>query len=111
MTAHAARIALATQLVATLARAEPAGAAGAADARALDHLDRGVAAYRAGDYRGAEAELRAASELAPDRPNPYRWLALTEAALGDCPGALVHVEAFLSRVALGDPRIAELVAL
>ena len=111
MTAHVARIALAAQLVAALGHASPAPPADPAEARALDHLDSGVAAYRAGDYERARTELTAASALAPDRPNPYRWLALAEAALGDCPGARIHVEAFLSRVAPEDPRVPEVVAL
>ncbi|HEY0194709.1 MAG TPA: hypothetical protein VGC42_26535 [Kofleriaceae bacterium] len=78
---------------------------------ALDHLDRGVAAYRAGDYVLARTELTLASSLVPDRPNPYRWLAMTEVALGDCRAALVDIESFLSRVPAGDPRVAELIAL
>ena len=32
-------------------------------------------------------------------------------ALGDCAAALVHVERFLSRVAVDDPRVAEITAL
>lgn len=90
----------------------PSAAAGdTAENQALVHLDRGVAAYRTGDYRRAHDELLAANRLAPDRPNPYRWLALTEAALGDCRSALGNIEGFLSRVAVGDPRVAELRAL
>lgn len=77
---------------------------------ALDHLDRGVAAYRLGDYDTAHRELGLAQELAPDHPNPYRWLALTEIKQGDCRDALVHIEAFMSRVPVGDPRVPELAA-
>jgi hypothetical protein len=91
------------------AHAEPAPAP--AETEALGHLDRGVAAYRAGDYVIAERELRAAQQLVPDRPNPYRWLALTEAALDECPAALVDIESFLSRIAADDPRVAEMVQL
>jgi len=105
MTAHVAWIVVAAQLVAAIGHADPA-----AD-QALVHLDRGVAAYRAGDLARAHAELAAASALAPDRPNPYRWLALTEVELGDCRSALVNIESFLSRVPAGDPRVAEVVAL
>jgi hypothetical protein len=112
MTSHVAWIVLAALLAAAVGRAEPAPAAGdTVENQALTHLDRGVAAYRAGDYGRAHAELVAASQLAPDRPNPYRWLALTEAALGDCDGALVNIESFLSRVAADDPRVGELRAL
>lgn len=108
MKAHVVRIVVAVQLAAAAGYASPDDPA---EARALAHLDRGVAAYRAGDFARARAELTAASELAPDRPNPYRWLALADSALGDCDAALVHVESFLSRVAAGDPRVAEIIAI
>lgn len=113
MTSHVARIVLAALLTTAVVRAEPAPAApgDTVENRALVHLDRGVAAYRVGDLRRAHAELVEANQLAPDRPNPYRWLALTEAALGDCDGALVNIEGFLSRVAADDPRVGELRAL
>ena len=81
------------------------------EATALAHLDRGIAAYRIGDYDTAHRELALAQELVPDRPNPYRWLALTEAKQGNCKDALVHIESFLSRVPVGDARAAELIAL
>jgi hypothetical protein len=113
MTLHVARIVLAALVATAVARADPApGTPGdTVENRALIHLDRGVAAYRAGDFHRAHAELALANQLAPDRPNPYRWLALTEAALGDCDSALVDIEGFLSRVAADDPRIGELRAL
>jgi PEGA domain len=104
MITRVARIVALAQLAAAVARADPA-------AEALAHLERGVAAYRAGDFAHAQVELLAAQRLAPDRANPYRWLALTEVELGDCRGALVHVEGFLSRVPADDPRIAELLAV
>ncbi|HWM86817.1 MAG TPA: PEGA domain-containing protein [Kofleriaceae bacterium] len=80
-----------------------------AEAAALVHLDRGVTAFRARDFSRAHREFQAASDLAPDRPNPYRWLALTEVQLGDCKRAVVNAGAFLSRVPADDPRAAELV--
>lgn len=89
------------------ARAEPPSV----ETEALAHLDRGVAAYRAGDYAVAERELHAAQTLVPDRANPYRWLALTESALGECQPALVDIESFLSRTPIDDPRVAEMVQL
>lgn len=95
--------------IAALASLRVAHADPAADA--LTHLDRGVAAYRAGDYARAHAELVQASTLAPDRPNPYRWLAMTEVELGDCDNARIHVESFLSRVPVGDPRVPEVISL
>src|SRR5262245_16330517 len=77
MTTRVAAIVALVQLAAAVARADPA-----ADALALAHLESGVAAYRAGDLAHAHLELTAAQQLAPDRANPYRWLALTEAKLG-----------------------------
>ncbi len=94
-----------------LALAPPAARADAVEDAARVHLDRGVAALRAGDYALALRELTAASELVPDKPNPYRWLALTEVQLGDCRRALVHIEGFVSRVPADDARVAELVRL
>jgi hypothetical protein len=97
-------------LVASLAA--PAGADQALDLdAALEHLHRGVEAFRAGDYRAAHARFQDARRLAPDKPNPYRWLALTEVQLGDCPQALIHIEGFLSRVPSDDSRVDELVRL
>lgn len=80
-------------------------------AAAQQHLDAGVAAYDAGDFARAKTELVAARDLAPDKPNPYRWLALAEQRLGDCTGAVAHVEGFLARVPADDARIGELVRL
>jgi hypothetical protein len=105
MTARVAWIVVVAQLAATVAHGDPA-----ADL-ALAHLDRGVAAFRAGDFAHAHVELAEAQRLAPDRPNPYRWLAMTEVELGDCRAALIHVEGFLSRVTPSDPRITELLAV
>jgi tetratricopeptide (TPR) repeat protein len=88
--------------------AAPAWAAPEDDA--LAHLDRGISAYRLGDYPTARRELDAAIELVPDRANPYRWRALIELAQHDCPNAVVDVESFLSRAPAGDDRVAELTA-
>jgi hypothetical protein len=106
MRAPVAAIALALVAVAPAVRADDAPGA---EAAAQLHLDRGVDAFRAGEYARAHREFAAASELAPDKPNPYRWLALTEVQLGECRPALDHIEAFLSRVAADDPRAAELI--
>lgn len=73
------------------------------------HLDRGIAAYGAGELELAQKELAIAVELVPHKPNPYRWLALTEIQLGDCAHARLDVDSFLARVAADDPRIPELV--
>jgi len=107
MTARVAWIAVVAQLATTVVHADPTEA----ENRALAHLDRGVAAFRAGDFAQARAEIAVAQRLAPDRPNPYRWLAMAEVELGDCRSALVDIESFLSRVPAGDPRVAEVIAL
>lgn len=75
---------------------------------ALAHLDKGVAAFRAGKFTDALRELTLAHDLAPDKPNPFRWLALTEIQLGDCASALGHIEEFLARVSPTDERRAEM---
>ena len=75
---------------------------------ALAHLDKGVAAFRAGKFTDALRELTIAHDLAPDKPNPFRWLALTEIQLGDCASALGHITEFLARVPPADERVAEM---
>jgi hypothetical protein len=109
MTARVAWIAVVAQLATTAVHADPTEAD--AENRALAHLDRGVAAFRAGDFAEARGELAEAQRLAPDRPNPYRWLAMTEVELGDCRSALASVEGFLSRVPADDPRVADVIAV
>lgn len=81
------------------------------EAAAQVHLDRGIAAFERGDYAGAHRELRAANELVPAKPNPYRWLALTEVQLGDCAAARANIDAFLARVGEDDARRAEMLRL
>ena len=75
------------------------------------HLDRGIAAFEKGDFLGAHREIMAAHDLVPDKPNPYRWLALVEVQLGDCDRARTNIEGFLSRVAEDDARRAEMLRL
>lgn len=75
------------------------------------HLDRGIAAFERGDYLAAHREIAAANELVPEKPNPYRWLALVEVQLGDCAKARTNIEAFLARVAADDARRAEMLRL
>ncbi|MCB9572723.1 MAG: PEGA domain-containing protein [Kofleriaceae bacterium] len=99
-------------VAAALALAPPLASSARADATedaALLHLDRGIAAFKAGDLDRARAEFQAAHDLVPDRANPYRWLALTEVQLGDCVAAARDADGFLARVAADDPRAAELV--
>lgn len=82
--------------------------AGPTEDAALLHLDRGIAAFEAKDFKTAARELTIAHDLAPTKANPYRWLALTEIQLGDCVAATGHIEGFLARVTPDDPRIPEM---
>jgi hypothetical protein len=102
------RVAVALSVILVLA-----GAVRADDneAAALAHIDRGVAAFHAGEYTRAHREFTAAHELVPDRANPYRWLALTEMQLGDCASAVPNIAEFERRVPADDPRLAELIRL
>lgn len=103
--------ALVASFGAALALAAPLARAESVEQAAQAHLDRGVAAFREGDYAAAHRAFLAAHELVPDKPNPHRWLALTEVQLGDCHDALIHIDGFLSRVPPDDARRAELVRL
>ena len=75
------------------------------------HLQRGIAAYRARHFAQAVDELLQANGLAPERPEPYRWLALTEVEIDDCPSALLNVDTFLAHAPQGDPAAAELLGV
>jgi PEGA domain-containing protein len=88
---------------------EPPVAAPAGDAAV--HIQRGIAAYRARRFAQAADELLQANRLAPERPEPYRWLAWTEVEIDDCPSALLNVDAFLARAPQGDPAAPELLGV
>jgi hypothetical protein len=75
---------------------------------ALVHLDRGISAFNAKNFPRAHREFTSAHELVPDKPNPLRWLALTEIQLGDCASAVEHIDGFVTRVPASDPRVAEM---
>src|SRR5687767_10101904 len=89
----------------------PSAFAESVEETAQAHLDRGVAAFEKGDYKSAHSEFAAANKLVPEKPNPYRWLALVEVQLGDCERARPNIEGFLSRVAADDARRAEMLRL
>jgi tetratricopeptide (TPR) repeat protein len=109
------RAALAVVVVAlSLGGASPAAAESAAqgaDRTALERLDRGIDAYRAGDWVGARREFEAARRLVPDKANAYRWLGLTEVQLGDCTQALLDFQMFLKLVPANDERVPEVIRL
>jgi hypothetical protein len=100
-------ISIAVMLVALASSARPVRADAVA-AAAQVHLDRGIAAFERKDFVAAHREFVACHELVPDRPNPYRWLALAEIQLGDCAAALDHIDGFIERVPATDPRVPEM---
>jgi hypothetical protein len=107
---HEMRVLIASILVGTLSASSVAADEPAeAETAAQVHLDRGIAAYGAGEFALAQKELAIAVELVPHKPNPYRWLALAEIQLGNCAHARLDVDSFIARVAAEDPRIPELV--
>ena len=71
----------------------------------------GVDAFKREDFEAARVALSRVIELVPDKPNPYRWLGLTEARLGHCAEALRAFETFLAHVPASDPRTVEVVTL
>ena len=89
----------------------PGPGPGPAGGDAAAHLELGVAAYSARDYPRAARELLEANRLAPELADPYRWLALTDVQIGDCPSALINIDAFAARAPAADGLLPELVAL
>jgi tetratricopeptide (TPR) repeat protein len=83
------------------------GDGAAVEAEALEHIDRGVTAFRARDLGTALREFEAAQRLAPSKANPYRWLGVTAAEQGDCARAVRELDTFLSLVPANDDRVPE----
>jgi hypothetical protein len=98
-------------LIAALQLVTTAVGAESTDEAALQRIDRGVDAYRAGDYEAARREFEAARRLVPGKANPYRWLGMTEVQLGDCTRALIDFEMFLKMVPANDARVPEVIRL
>jgi hypothetical protein len=114
MTGRVAWLVVVGQLAAAIGHADPVDPprpVDPADDSAPAYLERGIAAYRARDFERAVNELLRANQLAPQWPDPYHWLALAEAEIDDCRSAVINIDTFVSRVAAGDPRVAELVAV
>jgi hypothetical protein len=86
------------------ARADPAE-------EAVRLVDQGIALYKAKDYAAARTAFARARDLVPDKANPYRWLGVTDAALGRCGEAVTELDTFLSRVPAGDPRTIEAITI
>lgn len=74
---------------------------------AQEFLDKGQAAYEAGDFETARLAFQRTVEMVPNKPNPHRWLGLTDAKLGRCAEAIASLERFLSLVTSQDPRTVE----
>ncbi len=73
---------------------EPA-ATSPAQAQAREKFAEGNRKYALGDYAGAEEAFKAASELDPDLPGPYRNLGLVYVATHKCEAAITRFEAYL----------------
>jgi hypothetical protein len=86
-----------------------AHAQGADDALKL--MDQGIALFQAGDLKAAREAFVKARALVPDKANPYRWLGLVDARLGDCGAAVGELETFLSKVPPNDSRTVEAITL
>jgi hypothetical protein len=93
-------------LLCALALASPASA-DSAETQALQHLDRGIDAFRASSFVTARREFETARQLAPGKANAYRWLGLTAVQLGDCTRAIIDFDIFLRHVPADDERVAE----
>jgi tetratricopeptide (TPR) repeat protein len=112
VTLHRALFASALVMATALALVSPAAPsyarpADGVEAEALERIDRGVTAFRAGDFATAEREFEAAQRLAPSKANPYRWLGMTAAQRGDCARAVRELDTFLSLVPATDDRVPE----
>lgn len=70
-------------------------------------VDRGLEAWAKGDLPGARASFASARDLLPEKPNPYRLLALADQKLGRCEDALREAERFLTLAAANDSRRSE----
>lgn len=92
--------------VALLARAVSPAAADTTDAARM-LLDAGVDKFNAGNFAEARTMFEHARELAPDKPNPHRWLGLTDARLGHCDDAVSELDVFMRMVPVTDERMRE----
>jgi hypothetical protein len=97
-------LALLLCIVAPRARADKAG-------EALQLLDKGIAAFNAGQLPQARELFSRARDLVPDKANPYRWLGLVDARMGHCADAARELDIFLQKVPPGDARTAEALTL
>jgi hypothetical protein len=76
-----------------------------------DRVSHGLELYAAGDLEGARREFATAQALVPDKPNPYRLLALVDVRLGHCADAIREVDLFLKLATPDDRRRAEATAM
>src|SRR5205814_70623 len=88
-----------------------ARAAGPGEHEALVAQENGIRAFNAGRLAEGRAAFEEAHRLAPDKANPYRWLGMTEARLGDCAAAIRDLDSFLRLIPPRDPRIPEAVTV
>jgi hypothetical protein len=74
-------------------------------------VDEGLAKWEQGDLVAARALFAHARDVLPDKPNPYRLLALIDSKLGHCPAAVLEADRFLALTPADDHRRAELEAV
>ena len=89
----------------------PAAARADREADAVKALDDGWQLFLKGDLAAARSKFAFAQREFPDKPNPYRLLALVDAREHHCADALANLDQFLKRVKSDDPRYAEAVTL
>ena len=101
------RLLFALALVAGVARAESAAEI---EQKALKFLAAGDALYKIEDFVGARAAFAKATELVPEKANPWRLLGVVDAQLGHCAEAVTDFDNFLAHVPPSDARVADVTA-
>jgi hypothetical protein len=74
-------------------------------------VDSGLREWERGDLPAARALFAHARDVLPDKPNPYRLLALIDSKLGHCAAAVLEAERFLALTPPDDRRRGEIVAV
>jgi hypothetical protein len=74
-------------------------------------IDRGLERWEKGDVVAARDSFASARDLLPNKPNPYRLLALADSKLGRCQEAVVEADRFSALTPASDPRRSEVNAI
>src|SRR5262249_7971537 len=97
--------------LACLCALAPAAAHADKESDAVKALDDGWQLFLKGKLAEARAKFAFAQQAFPEKPNPYRLLALVDAREGRCADAVAELDEFLKRVNADDERYAEAVTL